>query len=263
VELEGAWALVTGASSGIGADIARELAARRMNVVLVARRQQRLDDLAAELRRDHGVQAETDACDLAQPGVADALCERTRARGRQITVLVNNAGFGLHGDFVDQDIDRVVEMIQLNVVAATRLTHWFARSMAEQGGGYILQVASIASLNPLPSYAAYAATKAFLENLSGAIAHELGSKNVSVTALLPGTTWTEFFDTSGQKPTLHGRFTGMSSTDVARIGVRAMLARRHSVIAGWRNWLSIMVAKVFPRHVRAWFIWQVNKNRDR
>lgn len=261
MEISGRWALVTGASSGIGADIARELAARNVNVVLVARRQDRLDELAVELRRDHGVQAETDACDLVDEGVAISLCERTRARGREISVLVNNAGFGMHGNFVDQDIDRITEMIRLNVVATTQLTHWFARDMAERDGGYILQVASIAALNSLPSYAAYGATKAFLENLSGAIAHELGDRNVWVTALLPGTTWTEFFEHSGQKPTLHGRLTGMSSPDVARIGVKAMLGHRHSVIAGWRNWISIMVAKLFPRHVRAWFIWQVNKNR--
>ena len=261
MELKGQWALVTGASSGIGADIARELARRGMNLVLVARRQGRLDELATELRRDHGVQAEVDACDLAAPGVVDSLCERVQSSGRNVVVLVNNAGFGLHGHFIDQDIDHITEMIQLNVVASTRLTHWFARSMAGRGGGHILQVASIAGLNPLPTYAAYAATKAYLENLSGGIAHELRAKNVAVTALLPGTTWTEFFDTSGQKPTMHGRLTGMSSPDVARIGVQAMLARRHSVIAGWRNWLSIMVAKLFPRHVRAWFVWQVNRNR--
>ena len=261
MELHGSWALVTGASSGIGADIARELAARGMNLVLVARRQERLDDLATELRREHGVQAEIDACDLSAPGVVAGLCERTEKRGRDIAVLVNNAGFGLHGDFIDQDIDRIGQMIQLNVVAATQLTHWFGRAMVARGGGYILQVASIAGLNPLPTYAAYAATKAFLESLSGSISHELGAKEVWVTALLPGTTWTEFFDHSGQKPTLHGRLTGMSSRDVARIGVKAMLGRRHSVIAGWRNWFSIMLAKLFPRHVRAWFIWQVNRNR--
>jgi short-subunit dehydrogenase len=260
VDLKDQWALVTGASSGIGADIARELAARGMNVVLVARRQDRLDALAAELRRDHGVQAETDACDLAEPGVVAALFERTASREREIRVLVNNAGFGLHGMFIDQDLERITDMIRLNVLATTEMTHYFARAMADQGGGYVLQVASIAGLNPLPSYAAYAATKAYLENLSGGIAHELADRNVSVTALLPGTTWTEFFETSGQKTTLHGRLTGMSSPDVARIGVKAMLARRHSVIAGWRNWASIMLAKVFPRHVRAWFTWQVNKN---
>lgn len=261
MELRDQWALVTGASSGIGAEIARELGARGMNLLLVARRQDRLDELATELRREHRVHAETDACDLAREGAAAALHERTAARGREIAVLVNNAGFGLHGNFIEQDLNNIHEMIQLNVWALTELTHRFSRDMADRGGGYVLQVGSIAGMNPLPSYAAYAATKAYVLSLSEAIAHELGDKNVSVTALLPGVTWTEFFDTSGQEPTLYSRISGMSSADVARIGVKGMLAERHSVIAGWRNWFSVFVASFFPRHVRAWLTWQVNKNR--
>ncbi|RKZ08607.1 hypothetical protein DRQ32_08960 [bacterium] len=255
------WALVTGASSGIGADIARELARRGMNVVLVARRQDRLDELAIELRRDHSVQADTDACDLQDEGAAAALLQRTQARGRHIHVLVNNAGFGLHGNFIDQDTADLRQLIQVNVIALMELTHAFGKVMAEHDGGYILQVASIAGVNPLPSYAAYAATKAFVLSLSEAIAHELGDRKVAVTALLPGVTWTEFFDVSGQKPTTYSRIFGMSSPDVARVGVKALLAERHSVIAGWRNWFAIGLARVFPRHVRAWLTWQVNKNR--
>jgi short-subunit dehydrogenase len=131
--------------------------------------------------------------------------------------------------------------------------------MVDAGGGHILQVASIAGMNPLPSYAAYAATKAYVLSLSEAIAHELGSRDVFVTTLHPGITWTEFFDTSGQKPTLYSRVFGMSSRDVARIGVKAMLSRRHSVVAGWRNWWSITLASVFPRRVRAWLTWRVNR----
>ena len=251
MELQGQWALVTGASSGIGMDIARELAGRGMNLILVARRQERLDELATELRRDFSVQAETDACDLQEEGVIAALFERTVARDRDVTVLVNNAGFGMHGNFIDHELDDLRGMVQLNVVALLELTHTFARAMVARGGGYILQVGSIAGENPLPSYATYAATKAFVVSLSEAIAHELGDKNVSVTALLPGATWTEFFDTSGQKPTAYLRLVGMSSSDVAKIGVKAMLAGRHSVIAGWRNWFSIKLASIFPRHVRA------------
>lgn len=261
MDLQGQWALVTGASSGIGVDIARDLAGRGMNLILVARRQQRLDELATELRRDFSVQAETDACDLQEEGVVAALFERTVARGRDVAVLVNNAGFGLHGNFIDQELDDLRGMVQLNVVALLELTHIFARAMAERGGGHILQVGSIAGVNPLPSYATYAATKAFVLHLSEAIAHELGEKNVSVTTLMPGVTWTEFFDNSGQKPTTYSRLVGMSSSDVARIGVKAMLAERHSVIAGWRNWFSIALASIFPRHVRAWLTWQVNKDR--
>lgn len=259
MDLQGQWALVTGASSGIGVDISRELASRGMNLLLVARRQQRLDQLAKELRRDHGVQAETDACDLQEDGAVAALFERTVARGHDIAVLVNNAGFGLHGNFIDHEIEQLQAMIRLNVVALTELTHVFARSMAERGGGHILQVTSIAGVNPLPSYATYAATKAYVLSLSGAIAHELGKRNVSVTALLPGVTRTEFFDISGQKPTTYSRVFGMSPSDVARIGVKAMLAERHNVIAGWRNWFSITMAAIFPRHVRAWLTWRLNK----
>ena len=260
MDLQGQWALVTGASSGIGVDISRELASRGMNLLLVARRQERLDQLAKELRRDHGVQAETEACDLREDGAVAALFERTVARGHDIAVLVNSAGFGLHGSFIDHEIEHLQAMIRLNVVALTELTHVFARSMAERGGGHILQVTSVAGVNPLPSYATYAATKAYVLSLSGAIAHELGERNVSVTALLPGVTRTEFFDISGQKPTTYSRVFGMSPSDVARIGVKAMLAERHYVFAGWRNWFSITMAAIFPRHVRAWLTWQLNKH---
>jgi short-subunit dehydrogenase len=261
VELKGKWALITGASSGIGADIARELGTRGLHLLLVARRQERLDQLAAELRRDFGIQAETDSCDLQEDGAAAALFERATARGREIEVLVNNAGFAVFGDFVEQDLDRLRRMVRLNVLALTELTYFFGRAMAERGHGFILEVSSIAGVSPLPSYAAYGATKAFVLSLSGALAHELRGRDVSVTALLPGATWTEFFDTSGQKPTAYTRAFAMSSRDVAKIGVKAMIAGRPTVIAGWRNWLSIKLASIFPRHVRAWLTWQVNRNR--
>lgn len=261
MELRDRWALVTGASSGIGADIARELAARGANLVLVARRRDRLEALASELRRDHSVQTEIDDCDLQVDGAAAGLFERTSSRGRQITVLVNNAGFGVHGDFLAQEPDRLRAMVRLNVITLMELTQLYAREMSANGGGAILQVASIAGVNPLPSYAVYAATKAFVINFSEAIAHELQGRGVSVTALLPGATWTEFFDVTGQQRTFYMRVFGMSSPDVARIGVKAMLGRRHSVVAGWRNSLSLALAHFFPRHVRAWLTWQVNRNR--
>ena len=261
MELRDKWALVTGASSGIGVDIARELAGRGMNLVLVARRQDRLDQTATELRRDHGVQVETEACDLQEKGIAATLFERMQTRNRTISVLVNNAGFGIHGDFLDQDPEQLAGMIQLNVMAVVEMTQVFAREMAGQGGGRILQVASIAGLAPLPSYAVYAATKSFVLNFSEAVSLELHDRNVSVTVLMPGVTWTEFFQVSGQETTTYSRIFGMSSADVAKIGVKAMVAERGSVIAGWRNWLSITMSSIFPRHVRAWLTWQMMKKR--
>ena len=232
-----------------------------MNLVLVARRQDRLDLTATGLRRDHAVQVETEACDLQSPGAATTLFERLQSRDRNISVLVNNAGFGVHGDFLGQDPERLAGMIQLNVVAVVEMTQVFGRVMAEQGGGRILQVASIAGLAPLPSYAVYAATKSFVLNFSEAISLELHDRKVSVTVLMPGVTWTEFFEVSGQETTTYSRIFGMSSADVAKIGVKAMLAERSSVIAGWRNWLSITLSSVFPRHVRAWMTWQMMKKR--
>jgi short-subunit dehydrogenase len=261
VELHDKWALVTGASSGIGVEIARELARRGMNLVLVARREDRLDLTATELRRDHSVQVETAACDLQAPGAATKLFDRMQSSGHNISVLVNNAGFGIHGDFLDQDPEKLVGMIQLNVLAVVEMTQVFGRFMAGQGGGRILQVASIAGLAPLPSYAVYAATKSFVLNFSEAISLELQDRNVSVTVLMPGVTWTEFFEVSGQETTTYNRVFGMSSSDVAKIGVKAMVAGRASVIAGWRNWLSITLSSVFPRHVRAWLTWQMMKMR--
>jgi len=261
MELHDKWALVTGASSGIGVDIAGELARHGMNLVLVARRQDRLELTAIRLRRDHAVQVETQACDLQVPGAAAMLFERMKSGGRDISVLVNNAGFGVHGDFLGQDPERLAGMIQLNVLAVVEMTQVFGRVMAEQGGGRILQVASIAGLAPLPSYAVYAATKSFVLNFSEAISLELHDRNVSVTVLMPGVTWTEFFEVSGQETTTYSRIFGMSSADVAKIGVKAMLAERSSVIAGWRNWLSITLSSVFPRHVRAWMPWQMMKKR--
>jgi short-subunit dehydrogenase len=261
MELHDKWALVTGASSGIGVDIAGELARHGMNLVLVARRQDRLELTATRLRRDHAVQVETQACDLQVPGAAAMLFERMQSGGRDISVLVNNAGFGVHGDFLGQDPEKLAGMIQLNVLAVVEMTQVFGRVMAEQGGGRILQVASIAGLAPLPSYAVYAATKSFVLNFSEAISLELRDRKVSVTVLMPGVTWTEFFEVSGQETTTYSRIFGMSSADVAKIGVKAMLAERSSVIAGWRNWLSITLSSVFPRHIRAWMTWQMMKKR--
>lgn len=260
MDLKGRWALITGASSGIGRDIARELAAIGVHCVLVARREDRLREIATELSERTDVQAEIEVLDLAAPGAARELYERLDRRGRTIDVLVNNAGFGVHGRFVDNDIDEVTRMIRLNVIALTEMTHAFARPMVERGGGHVMNVASIAGLTPVPSYAAYAATKAYVVSLSESLSWELGSRNVHVTLVMPGVTWTEFFDVSGQKTTLFGRLTGKKSADVARIAVNAMLEGRSSTITGWRNRLTMALSAPVPRRLKAFMTWQLNKN---
>ena len=260
MDLKGRWALVTGASSGIGADIARELAALGLHCVLLARREDRLRALARELGERSGIECEIETVDLNEPGAARSLFDRLSARGREIDVLVNNAGFGGHGNFLDQDVERVTAMIQVNVIALTELTHVFGNAMAERGGGYVLNVASIAALQPVPSYAAYAATKSYVLNFGEAIALECAARGVKVTTCLPGVTWTEFFDVTGQEITAFGRLTGKKSPPVARAAVDAMLQGRSAVITGWRNRIVMALSAPFPRRFKAWMTWQLNKN---
>lgn len=259
MDLKGRWALVTGASSGIGADIARELSDLGMHCVLLARREDRLRDLARELHERTGVECEIEAVDLGQPGAARDLHGRLEARGRQIDVLVNNAGFGGHGNFLDQDLARITSMIQVNVVALTELTHVFARAMAARGEGYVLNIASIAALQPVPSYSAYAATKAYVLSLSEAIALECADRGVHVTTCMPGVTWTEFFEVTGQDVTTFGKLTGMKSPAVARAAVDAMMQGRSAVVAGWRNKFVMGMSAPFPRRFKAWMTWQLNR----
>lgn len=260
MEIRGRWALITGASSGIGRDIARELAARGCHCVVSARRADRLEEVARELRETFGVQVEVEPVDLMVPGAAAELHARLEQRGRSIDVLVNNAGFGHHGNFVNNDFDTLTGLIQLNVVALTQLCHLYARDMVGRGGGYILNVASIAGLSPVPSYAVYGASKAFVVSLNEAISLELGGRGVVTSALLPGPTWTEFFDVSGQRSTLYNRIMGMKSEDVARIGVNGMLQGRSTVIAGWRHRLLMGVSRLLPRRLNAWMSWQFMRN---
>jgi len=260
MDLRGRWALVTGASSGIGADIARRLAALGVNCVLLARREDRLRELGRELTRDYGIECEIEAVDLSEVRSSDRLVQRLDMRGRTIDVLVNNAGFGSHGHFLDQDLDRMLSMIQVNVSALTEYTLVFGRLMAERGEGYVLNVASIAALQPVPSYSAYAATKAYVLHLSEAIALECAPRGVKVTASMPGVTWTEFFEVTGQGTTTFGKLTGMKSPAVAKASVDALLQGRSAVVTGWRNKLVMGMSAPFPRRFKAWMTWQLNKS---
>src|SRR6476619_2012373 len=155
-------ALITGASSGIGAEFADLLAAQKVNLVLAARRREPMEQLAADLRRKHGVDVLVEAIDLASPGAAARLKSSLDERSISIDILVNNAGYGLQGDFLDTPIERTVDMIQLNITALTELSYLFGRDMAERGSGHILLIASLLAFQAVPSYAAYAATKAYV-----------------------------------------------------------------------------------------------------
>jgi uncharacterized protein len=240
-------ALITGASSGIGASLARELAARKYDCVLTARRTDRLEALAKELHEAHGVRTFVVTSDLGVAGGADKLIEGAAGLGLPIDVLVNNAGFGLHGNFVDLPLDRVQQMIELNLVAVTTLTHHYAKEMVGRKAGRILQVSSLGAFQASPLYAVYSATKAYLLSFSEALNYELRATGVNVTTLCPGLTATDFHAVADHlKPKWLGAIT-MTPGEVARLGVRGLFRGKAVVTPGFVNWLSAQMTRFVPR----------------
>lgn len=259
-DIRGRWALVTGASSGLGVDFARELAKRGANVILVARREERLREVADELRDAHDVETEVLSMDLATEDAPERLHEAVAELGHDVDVLISNAGFGVYGDYLDIPWERERKMIQLDVATVAGLTKLFGRDMAERGWGRMLQVSSIGAYQPTPTYAAYSAAKSFVLSFSEAVSFELESKGVSSTAISPGVTATEFLEVSGQKKTLYQRLMMMKSGTVARIGIDAMLAGRRSVVPGLGNKLSAFFVRLIPRRLATWIAWLTMKD---
>jgi short-subunit dehydrogenase len=245
-EFTGRTALVTGASSGIGADIARELARRGANVVLVARRADRLEALAAELGA-MGIKARAVPCDIADEAARIALA----AAHGDVDILVNNAGLGVFGMFGNAPWKDIANMLEVNITALTHLTHLFAAPMAARGYGRVMMVASTAAYQPVPLYAAYAATKAYVLSLSEALNVEYGKQNVKFTTLSPGTTASEFFAVAAQKKSVMVEKTMMTSAAVAKIGVDAMAAGHSSVVAGMANAIFAFSTRLSPRSLNA------------
>ena len=242
-------ALVTGASSGIGAAIARELAARGHAVALVARREERLRSLEEELSAEHGVVAESIPCDLAEADERDRLAEELRSRGRAVELLVNNAGFGHQADFATSPRERMVGMVRLNVEAVVDLTSRFVGGMVDRGRGSILNVASTAAFQPLPGSAVYAAGKSFVLSFSEAIRTELRGSGVTVTAVCPGPVRTEFSEVAGFSG-VEGRTPEalwMSPEDVARHAVEGAIHDRRVVVPGTINRAGALAGQHAPR----------------
>jgi short-subunit dehydrogenase len=256
-------ALITGASSGIGLDLARLFARDRRDVVLVARSESKLREIAAELERDHGITADVMAADLTKPDAPKQLFANIVAQGIVVDTLVNNAGYGLTGPFIANDLSVELGMIQLNVVALTHLTKLALPSMIARGSGRILNVASTASFQPGPLMAVYYATKAYVLSFSEAIADELRNSGVTVTTLCPGPTDTGFANVS--KMTRSRLFTmskPMRSEEVARIGYDAMKKGKGLVIAGTRNKLLVQSTRVTPRRVVTAIIRKLQEQRQ-
>ena len=235
-------ALITGASAGLGVDFARQLSAKGHRLVLVARRLDRLEALAAELGNARAVE-----CDLSEAGAAATLMADLAAHGEHIDLLVNNAGFGLTGRFAELDGARLRQMIDLNCGALTELAHAVLPGMIERKTGAILNVASTAAFQPGPGMAVYFATKAYVLSLSEALHEEVRGYGVTVTALCPGPTATEFGDVAGfgGNPLIDQLSSG--SAEVVKAGISALEKRRAVVIPGIINATAAQFHRILPR----------------
>jgi short-subunit dehydrogenase len=241
-------ALVTGASAGIGQAIARALARDDHDLVLVARDASRLEALAKELNAHFGTRSEVLPADLTDPGELARVEARIGAEPA-IDVVVNNAGFGTFGRFHELPLDTEVREVQLNVIALMRLTHAAANAMVARGGGAILNVSSIAGAQPIPGNATYGATKAFVTNFSESLHEELRGRGVTVTALCPGFTRTEFQERSGFEPERVPSFAWQSAEQVADAAVDAMKKGKATVVPGALNRVTASLSYALPHAV--------------
>lgn len=244
-------AVVTGASSGIGADLARELVARGHGVTLVARREDRLRELAAELAEN--VRVEVIACDVADSDARGALLGEVQARGLTVDILVNNAGLGTIGAVLDSTPEAEIAQVRVNVEAVIDLCTRAAQQMVPRGRGAILNVGSTAGFQPFPGQAGYAATKAFVRSYTDGLRAELDGTGVTVAALHPGPVRTEFLSAAGMDERTFAdafpKFMWVPSRDVAKAGLDALADGRGEVIPGLPNQISTKIFELLPKRL--------------
>lgn len=242
-------ALITGASIGIGRELARIFAREGHNLVLVARTADKLRQLASELEKAHGTRSLILASDLSVPGSAAYLLDQTTRAEITVDVLVNNAGFGQFGLFAENDLEECLQQIQLNVTTLTHLTKLFLPGMIERKAGRILNVASTAAFQAGPLMAVYYATKAYVLHFSEALANELQGTGVTVTCLCPGPTVSGFQERAHMQKSRLLKFGAMDARSVAEDGYRAMQAGKPVVISGFKNWLVAQSVRFAPRRM--------------
>ena len=241
----GKWALVTGASAGIGWALAEELAAGGANLVLTARRRERLEQFAAEIGAKRGVRVEIVVADLARPTAPEEIFRFTSGKKISVDLLVNNAGFGAYGPFHQSDLTRQLDMVQVNCYAVVHLTHLYLPQMVERRSGDILIVASTAAFQGVPYISTYAATKAFDLLFAEALAEEVKRHGVRVCALCPGSTTSEFRQVAGEPPQIQRK--QETAEKVARVGLQGLVDGKSSVISGLSNLLSVEAERLAPR----------------
>jgi short-subunit dehydrogenase len=247
---KGKWALVTGASSGIGVELAKQLAADGTHLALTARRQSRLEELARTLQQNHGIRTEVFAADLARPEAPQQIYEFTKEKGIAIDLLVNNAGFGQYGEFTSVETQRLLDMVQVNCLAVVHLTRLYLADMVSRRRGGVLILASTASFQAVPYISTYAATKAFDLLFAEGLAEEMKPYGIRVCALCPGSTQSEFHVVAGQAK-FAAKQAQESAEKVARTGLQALAEGKSYVISGVANYLGAQSQRLVPRRAVA------------
>lgn len=250
-------ALITGATSGIGYQIAELLASKGYPIALVARNSERLAERKKILHAKYGVRVETLAKDLAAPSAAEEIFTELNDKNFDVSFLINNAGFGVCGYFTKTDLCQEIDMVQVNISSTMHLTKLFLRPMVDRGHGKILNVASLASFLPGPGMAIYHATKAFMQSFSCALSLELEGTGVTVTVLCPGATETEFHSRAKMKTVSGSK--ALSAKRVAEIGYDAMMKGKPIVVAGTKNRIYAAVFRSIPLMCSAGIAKKINK----
>jgi uncharacterized protein len=257
--MNGKWAIITGASSGIGKALCFEFASGGFNLVLVSRNKEALTEVAVECSRRSHVETEVIAADLSDIHAIETLTSALAATSRQYEVLVNNAGFGIHGDFANGDIDQNVRLLNVQLTAALKLMRSVLPSMIARHSGHILNIGSVYSFSPVPFQSVYAACKAFLLSFSSALENELKGTGVKVTVFCPGTTQTEFRSRAGigQKRT----DTGMTAEEAAHIAYSQTMRGRHVVVPGLINRIFVLATQYLPDALVPGLVRFINRQR--
>ncbi|HKW57878.1 MAG TPA: SDR family oxidoreductase [Candidatus Acidoferrum sp.] len=245
----GKWALVTGASAGIGKALAEELARGEANLVLTARRRERLEELARRLSAAGTIQTRVFAADLSERGAADEIFRFTREQNIEVELLINNAGFGAYGEFSTLAADRLAEMVQVNCAAVVHLTRLYLPEMISRGHGDVLILASTAAFQAVPYISTYAATKAFDLLFAEGLAEEMKPHGLRVCALCPGSTESEFAEVAGQTALTDSMRHRETAEKVARTGLRALAAGKSCVISGMGNYLGVQGQRLATRRL--------------
>lgn len=238
------FAVITGASQGIGAEYARALAVRKYDLLLVSRNARRLDQLAKDLQQQYEVSVRTESLDLSDSDAAQRLYAVTQQQRSEVDLLVNNAGFGFYGAFINMPQPEIRDMLQLHIVTIVESIRLFLPDMVKRGSGAIINIASIAGMLPLPYMAEYAATKAFLISFSEALATEVRSSGIQIQACCPGQTETEFHKTAGFQP--ESPFRTQSAQEVVLASLKALNRRTPVVTIGWQGKMAALCACWLP-----------------